>query len=98
MRKIAMALALLLAPMPSVSAAASSPAIGRTTSGIEYQELRKGKDKGAHPAATDSVPVHYRGMLAAGRTFEASRYADPVTLSLYVVITGWTEAVQQLPV
>lgn len=93
-----MALALLLAPMPSVSAAASSPAIGRTASGIEYQVLRKGKGKGAHPVATDSVQVNYRGMLADGRTFDASRYDEPVTLRLDEVIPGWTEAVQLMTV
>ncbi|WP_380875289.1 hypothetical protein ACFB49_04060 [Sphingomonas sp. DBB INV C78] len=89
---VALAIAAALPAAPALAA----PAVTKTASGIEYQVLRKGK--GPRPAATDRVQVNYRGMLADGTTFDASRYDMPVTFPLDQVIPGWTEAVQLMEV
>lgn len=77
---------------PASAAAVHAPLSGRTASGIEYRVLRPAK--GAHPGPADTVRVNYRGMLASGLTFDATRYDEPITIRLDEVIPGWTEAVQ----
>ncbi|OHT19734.1 MULTISPECIES: FKBP-type peptidyl-prolyl cis-trans isomerase [Edaphosphingomonas] len=92
---IAPAIAIAL-PLPATAAPTAQPAMQKTASGIQYQVLRpaRTKGKGPHPAATDRVQVNYRGMLADGTTFDASRYDEPATFALDEVIPGWTEGVQ----
>ena len=63
-----------------------------TASGLQWKALREGK--GAHPAATDSVTVHYKGTLPNGTAFDSSYGGQPVTFPLNRVIPGWTEGVQ----
>lgn len=100
----ALAAALLLgaplasAALPAAAIAATAPTSGKTASGLEYQVLRPGDAKGAHPGPNDTVTVHYRGMLADGTTFDASRYDEPITFALSEVIPGWTEGVQLMTV
>lgn len=102
MRAITAALMLVLPLAPAAlsapAVAANAPASGKTASGIEYQVLRPGNPKGAHPGPTDTVRVNYRGMLADGTTFDASRYDEPITFPLSEVIPGWTEGVQLMTV
>ena len=43
------------------------PGVVTTASGLQYQILTEGK--GAKPAATDGVKVHYKGTLLDGKTF-----------------------------
>ncbi|SNS77643.1 FKBP-type peptidyl-prolyl cis-trans isomerase FkpA [Sphingomonas laterariae] len=98
MRALFAALALAVA-LPAAPALAANPApMVKTASGIEYQVLRKAKGKALRPAATDRVRVNYRGMLADGTTFDASRYDEPVTFGLDEVIPGWAEGVQLMEV
>lgn len=68
-----------------------------TTSGLQYEVLTLGK--GAKPAATDTVKVHYQGTLLNGEEFDSS-YArgEPIEFPLNGVIKGWTEGVALMPV
>jgi len=62
------------------------------SSGLQYKELRKGAGK--HPAAGDTVVVHYTGTLIDGTEFDSSkRRGEPAELNLGSVIRGWQEAI-----
>ncbi|MCF8059825.1 MAG: FKBP-type peptidyl-prolyl cis-trans isomerase [Bacteriovoracaceae bacterium] len=66
-----------------------------TESGLAYKILSEGK--GAKPAATETVKVHYHGTLTDGTVFDSSKErGQPVTFPLNRVIKGWTEGVQQV--
>ena len=50
---------------------------------------------GAHPKATDTVKVHYRGTLLDGKEFDSSiKNGQPASFGVTQVIKGWTEALQ----
>ena len=60
-------------------------------SGLQYRELVKGS--GASPTNTDTVSVHYRGMLLDGEEFDSSdRRNQPAEFPVSNVIAGWQEA------
>lgn len=62
-------------------------------SGLQYKVITEGK--GAKPAATDTVKVHYVGTLIDGTEFDSSRTrGEPAEFALNRVIPGWTEALQ----
>ncbi len=64
-----------------------------TASGLQYQVIQEGA--GDHPAATDTVKVHYEGTLLSGQIFDSSiKRGEPVEFPLNQVIPGWTEGVQ----
>jgi FKBP-type peptidyl-prolyl cis-trans isomerase FkpA len=64
-----------------------------TASGLQYQVMTQGK--GAKPAATDTVKVHYVGTLLDGTKFDSSYdRGQPAQFALNGVIPGWTEALQ----
>lgn len=68
-----------------------------TASGLQYKVLTQGK--GASPAATDEVTVHYRGTKLDGTEFDSSFSRNaPSTFALNRVIDGWTEGVQLMNV
>lgn len=68
-----------------------------TESGLCYKVITKGK--GAIPANTDKVKVHYRGTLIDGTEFDSSYSRnEPTTFRANQVIAGWTEALTMMPV
>ena len=84
---------LLLALASAPALAADAPA----ASGLVYKSLKEGK--GAQPAATDVVKVHYRGTLADGKEFDSSySRGQPAEFPLNRVIKCWTEGVQKMKV
>ncbi len=70
----------------------------KTTSGLAYKFLKRGKGKD-HPAATSTVQVHYSGWTPDGTLFDSSvRRGQPTSFPLNGVIKGWTEGVQLMVV
>ena len=66
-------------------------------SGLVFQSLVDGK--GASPAATDVVKVHYRGTFPEGKEFDSSyKRGEPTEFPLNGVIPCWTEGVQLMKV
>jgi len=66
----------------------------KTTSGLAYKVLTKGKGT-KHPAPTDNVTVHYSGWTPDGKMFDSSVVRGETTsFALNRVIPGWTEGVQ----
>ena len=79
----------------AVGAAGAQPVV--TDSGLGYLERVAGK--GASPAATDTVRVHYRGTLPDGREFDSSiARGQPAEFPLNRVIKCWTEGLQRMKV
>ena len=66
----------------------------KTASGLASKVLQAGKgDK--HPAAADTVTVHYSGWTTDGKLFDSSvKRGKPTSFPLNGVIKGWTEGVQ----
>lgn len=64
-----------------------------TASGLKYVIVKKGEGKA--PKASDTVTVHYLGMLTNGEVFDTSyTRGEPTTFPLSQVIPGWTEGLQ----
>ena len=81
---------------PLARAAAEKGALV-TASGLVYKSVKDGK--GASPAATDKVRVHYRGTFIDGREFDSSyKRGEPATFPLNRVIKCWTEGLQLMKV
>ena len=66
-------------------------------SGLQYEIISAGT--GSTPTASDSVKVHYHGMLIDGTVFDSSvNRGEPATFGVTQVISGWVEALQLMPV
>lgn len=66
-------------------------------SGLQYQIIETGD--GVIPGPEDKVRVHYTGMLTDGTVFDSSYdQGEPVVIPLNMVIQGWSEALQLMPV
>ena len=66
----------------------------KTPSGLASKVLAKGTGS-AHPAAADTVTVHYSGWTTDGKLFDSSvKRGEPTSFPLNGVIKGWTEGVQ----
>ena len=66
-------------------------AVTATSSGLQYEVLKKGSGKG--PVESDSVIVHYRGTLIDGTEFDSSyKRGSTATFPVSGVIAGMTEA------
>jgi len=69
-----------------------------TASGLKYQVLTRGTGS-VSPVPTDTVKVHYTGMLLDGTVFDSSvQRGQPVSFPLNAVIPGWTEGLQLMHV
>ena len=72
---------------------AAQPGAKKQPSGFLYIEKKAGT--GATPKPTDSVKVHYKGMLIDGTVFDSSiDRNEPVTFPLHGVIPCWTQGLQ----
>jgi FKBP-type peptidyl-prolyl cis-trans isomerase FklB len=68
-----------------------------TASGLQYEVIKMGT--GAKPTAQSTVKVHYVGTLIDGTEFDSSiKRNEPAQFPVSGVITGWTEALQLMPV
>lgn len=66
-------------------------------SGLQYKILTQGN--GPIPTATDKVKVNYEGKLIDGTVFDSSyKRGQPTSFGVRQVISGWTEALQLMPV
>ncbi len=73
------------------------PGIITTESGLQYEVLTAGN--GEKPIASDKVKVHYEGKLIDGKVFDSSiKRGEPIIFAVSQVISGWTEALQLMPV
>ena len=68
-----------------------------TASGLQYEVLEA--TIGQKPKASDSVRVHYEGMLIDGTVFDSSyKRGESIAFPLNGVIKGWTEGLQLMSV
>ncbi len=95
MQKLA-TLAAMLIPL-SLQALAAEPVAVKTASGIAITTLKEGS--GASPKRSDTVTVHYRGVLSDGKEFDSSyKRGQPTSFPLNGVIPCWTEGVQTMKI
>ena len=95
---LAIAASAAIAATPAAPAT-SAPAAATETlpSGVVVKHTLVGK--GASPAATDTVQVHYRGTLTDGTEFDSSyKRNQPATFPLAGVIPCWTQGLQKMKV
>jgi FKBP-type peptidyl-prolyl cis-trans isomerase FkpA len=79
----------------SLQSAAAEPREVTTSSGIVITTLKEGT--GAGPRSSDTVKVHYRGILVGGKEFDSSYgRGQPTTFPLNRVIPCWTEGLQTM--
>ena len=66
-------------------------------SGLQYEVITMGD--GPKPHATQTVNCHYHGTMIDGKVFDSSvQRGQPASFPLNRVISGWTEALQLMPV
>jgi FKBP-type peptidyl-prolyl cis-trans isomerase FkpA len=81
----------------TTTAAAKEAGAVVTKSGLVYRSITEGK--GASPASTDKVKVHYKGTFPDGTEFDSSyKRMEPTEFPLNRVIPCWTEGVQLMKV
>lgn len=68
-------------------------------SGVQYLELETGSSKESEsPRITDSVRVHYKGMLPDGTVFDTSAGGPPASFKVGIVVKGFAEALMNMKV
>ena len=73
------------------------PEVKTTASGLQYEVLTEGT--GEKPGPRSTVTCHYHGTLTDGTVFDSSvQRGQPASFPLNMVISGWTEALQSMPV
>lgn len=73
------------------------PEIVTLVSGLQYEVITMGD--GPKPLARNTVTCHYHGTLLNGKVFDSSvQRNQPASFPLDRVISGWTEALQLMPV
>ena len=76
-----------------IERALTQEGVKKTKSGLVYKILKEGN--GRRPKATDTVEVHYHGMLINGFVFDSSVDRNKkVSFPLNRVIKGWSEGLQ----
>ena len=66
-------------------------------SGLQYEVITMGE--GPKPNASQTVTCHYHGTMIDGKVFDSSvQRGQPASFPLNRVISGWTEALQLMPV
>ncbi len=82
-----------------MAANAKKDSVKTLPSGVQYKVITEGK--GAVPADSMIVKVHYEGKLIDGTVFDSSEGRDPMTVDLsrpQAVIQGFREALLHMPV
>ena len=75
----------------------SKAGVNTTASGLQYEVVKMGT--GEKPTTESMVQVHYTGTLIDGTEFDSSvKRNQPAEFPVSGVITGWTEALQLMPV
>jgi FKBP-type peptidyl-prolyl cis-trans isomerase FkpA len=96
MKNLATTTAVILIAV-SLQTSAAEPKETKTSSGIVITTLKDGT--GVSPKSSDTVKVHYRGVLNNGKEFDSSYgRGQPATFPLNRVIPCWTEGVQTMKV
>jgi FKBP-type peptidyl-prolyl cis-trans isomerase FklB len=73
------------------------PGVIELPSGLQYEVIVEGK--GTKPSASDKVTCHYHGTLIDGTVFDSSvKRGQPASFPLNMVIKGWTEGLQLMPI
>jgi FKBP-type peptidyl-prolyl cis-trans isomerase FklB len=73
------------------------PGVVALPSGLQYEIITEGT--GEKPNATSNVTCHYHGTLIDGTVFDSSILrGQPASFPLTMVIKGWTEGLQLMPV
>jgi FKBP-type peptidyl-prolyl cis-trans isomerase FklB len=73
------------------------PGVVVLPSGLQYEVITEGS--GGKPSAKNKVTCHYHGSLIDGTVFDSSiSRGQPATFPLNMVIKGWTEGLQLMPV
>ena len=86
---------LLAATMCVTAVDAKKPGVVTLPSGVQYKVITEGK--GATPADTSVVKVHYEGKTIDGQVFDSSyKRGDAVEMRANQVIKGWTEALTHM--
>jgi FKBP-type peptidyl-prolyl cis-trans isomerase FkpA len=82
---------------PYLESAAKEKGAEKSPSGLIYQPINVGTGK--QPKITDTVKVHYTGMLIDGKIFDSSvKRGEPVEFPLNQVVPCWTEGVAKMKV
>ncbi len=72
------------------------PEVVALPSGLQYVIIEQGN--GIRPGPASKVTCHYHGTLIDGTVFDSSvRRGQPATFPLNMVIKGWTEGLQLMP-
>src|SRR5688572_24561851 len=80
-----------------LAANAKKPGVVSLPSGLQYEIMKEGS--GPKPTATSKVTCHYHGTLIDGTVFDSSvKRGQPASFPLNMVIKGWTEGLQLMPV
>ena len=66
----------------------------KSESGLLYHI--KIPDKGEHPTVTDTVLVHYKGMLTNGDVIDKTMGGPPASIVLKEAVDGWKEGIPML--
>jgi FKBP-type peptidyl-prolyl cis-trans isomerase FklB len=76
---------------------AKNPAVQSLPNGLQYQVLNEAT--GPKPSGSDTVRVNYTGTLVDGTVFDSSdKHGGPAEFRVGQVISGWTQALQLMPV